>query len=138
VLDNYSFAEEIRADMEEYFKVFDLATFQEPAESVMRDLPACYMQPVSSVPRGMTVYDGTEEQASEDNVAFIIFCKVGDLFHARKHLNKVVRASGIRPNPEQTDIPNHAMVYVSGDIVTVRGSTYHWVEVYKTYSLGGC
>jgi hypothetical protein len=137
MLDSYKFAEEIRDDMLEYFKVFELATFQEPTESVLKDLPSCFMQPVSAVARGLTDYNGTEEQATEDHVAFIIFCKVEDLYHARKHLNKVVRASGRVPNPEQIDIPNHAMKYVSGDIVLIRGSTYHWTEVYNTYSLGG-
>jgi len=135
MIDPTLLVEETRADMERYFKRYDLANFMEATESQLKELPACYLMTMTDDPTG-TIYNGTEEQGSEEVVGLVIISTVSELRAARKHVLSVFR--GHTPHPAETDIPFHPMAFVGGEIRTIKGNAYAWMDMYKTYTLGGC
>lgn len=135
MLDIVELQKETEVEMLKFFKEYDLANFMEVPDSQANDLPACYLTPLATDPTGQ-LYDGSSEQAKSEVIGLLIVAKVGDLAAAKKHIVKVF--SGYQPHPRETSIPFQPMLYNGGELKSIKSNTYAWMEMYKTYTLGGC
>jgi len=135
MLDIESLRNETSNEMLKYFKRYDLANYMEPTESQLKDTPACYLYPMTEDPRGET-FSGSQDQATDETISLVIVAKVEDLYTARRHAKAVFR--GHKPNPQEVEIPFHEMLFAGGEIRSIKSNTCIWMDMYRTYTLGGC
>jgi len=135
MLDSFKLQEETAAAMLKYFKIYELANFMEASESDMKEVPAAFMVPFTEDPRGET-FNAMTDQAADHVVGITIISRAERLREARRHAHSVF--VGHRPHPEEIDIPFHAMLWHGGEIKLIRGANMVWMDLYRTYTLGGC
>jgi len=135
MLDAYKLQEETNSEMLKYFKVYELANFMEATESEFKEIPACFMMPYTEDPKGET-FDGSTDQAANQIVGLTIIARAEFLREARRHTHSVFR--GRQPHPEETDIQFAPMLWHGGEIKHIRGPHIAWLDLYRTYTLGGC
>lgn len=135
MLDPYKLQEETDAAMCKYFRVYDLANFMEATESEMKELPAAFMMPFTEDPRGET-FNSMTDQAGDQVIGVTIISTAEKLREARKHAHSVF--VGHTPHPDEINIPFHPMLWHGGEIKTIKGPNIVWMDLYRTYTLGGC
>ena len=137
MLDIVKLHDETNERMLKFFKIYQLANNMEPTDSQKSDLPSAYLLPLTSDLRAPNVlYDQINDQAKDEVFGVMIIATVEQLSLARDHVNDVFR-SHIH-QPEEKNIPFHEALYVGGELRNIKSNTYTWMEMYKTYTLGGC
>ena len=125
--------EERASELALYFKQQGMANSIEPTDSQSKDLPGCYLMPLT-VDAAPSIYNDTGPQREDEFFGVVIIHKLELLDEARRHVKQTFRGF----IPPSSDLEYYPIEYVGGELKNLQTNVVVWTETYKTYTLGGC